>query len=158
MRRLRTTSGIEEGGFTLIEVVFTIALMSIAFIAILGAVTVLISSTAENQHGSTAESAVRNVGEYLKTVPYKRCDQSPKSSYQTAVDTAPSGTVPSGYAATITSVQAWNGDNPATFGADGGCANGEQGVELVTVQVSSSANGLGGQFTKTLTIIKWDAS
>ena len=137
-----------DEGFTLIEVVLTVALISIAFVAILTAVAGMIAAGAQNKHASTAEIAARNAGEDLKSRPYVACTLDPKTAYEG--DIANSGMLPAGYTIAV-SVRAWDGNSPATF--TGVCPSSESGLELVTITATSSPE-LGGSFTKTLSVVK----
>ena len=101
-----------DEGFTLIETVLTIALVSIAFVGILSGVAGVIAAGAENQHASTAETVVRNAAEYLKGQAYVACTADPGTTYTGEVTS--SGIVPTGYAVVVT-VNAWDGNSPATF-------------------------------------------
>jgi prepilin-type N-terminal cleavage/methylation domain-containing protein len=143
----------QDDGFTLIEIVITVALVSIAFVAILTAVAGMIAAGAENQHASTAEVVARNAGEFIKSRPYVACAADPKTAYEGAI--AASGTFPTSYAITV-SVAAWDGNSPATF--TNPCPGGsESGIEMVTV-TATSTGGPGASFKKTLAIVKRKAT
>jgi prepilin-type N-terminal cleavage/methylation domain-containing protein len=143
-------------GFTLVEVLMAIALISIAFVGILTAVASMIAAGAENQHAGTAETVVRNAGEFLKGQPYVACPSGPQSAYLGDIAAAPAGTFPAGYAIDV-SVRVWdqNGDqaHPAAFTTECAPGIGDTGLELVTVTATAPAHP-GTQFTKTLAFIK----
>lgn len=152
-----TVATTSEEGFTLIEVIITVALISIAFVGILSAVGGLVLSGAQNKSAAQVQATVRNVAAFTQSfdsAPYKLCGATaptPAESYQSAITSG--AAVPSGFTATITGVQFWNGDTPATFA--GACPGaGDQGLELVTVNVSSSGAQIGGAFSKSLTVLK----
>jgi hypothetical protein len=83
-------------------------------------------------------------------VPCSATSPTPIAAYQAYLAGA---VVPAGLTATVTDVRFWNGDTPASFAA--GCpAAGDQGLELVTVKVSSSGAQIGGAFSKSLSVLK----
>jgi prepilin-type N-terminal cleavage/methylation domain-containing protein len=141
-----------EGGYTLLEVVITVALLSIAFVGILTALSGLVASGVENRNAATVQATVRGVAAFTQSASsttYVACDQTRPNviaAYQSAIAAA----YPS---ATITDVQFWNGLTPVMFGS--GCpSGGDQGLELVTVSASTGAGQLGGAFSQSLTVLK----
>lgn len=153
MRRRAHRPPRPEEGFTLIEVLIALALISIAFVGILSAVAGMITAGAQNKTASNVSAAVRNVGTYLQSyasAPYVGCAANPLDSYNQDL---PPTIAPTGYTASVTGVQFWRGDTPAGF--DPACpAGGDQGLELVTVTVSSGTGHLGGQFSRSLDVLK----
>ena len=148
------------------EVLITVALLSIAFVGILSAVGGLVVSGAENRNATTVQAAVKNVAVFTQSfgsAPYFGCSQSPTALYQNDIDTRL--TLPAGVTATVTNVQFWDGNTPAQFLAAcptiapnyPGAHAGDQGLEVVTVTVSSSP-GLGGVFSQSLTVLKRSAA
>ena len=105
-----------QEGFTLLEVLITVALLSIAFVGILSAVGGLVVSGAENLSAATVQAAVKNVAVFTQSfgsAPYFGCSQSPTALYQNDIDTRL--TLPAGVTATVTNVQFWDGNTPAQF-------------------------------------------
>jgi prepilin-type N-terminal cleavage/methylation domain-containing protein len=143
----RTSAARHEDGFTLIEVLVTLSIVSIAFVAILSAISVMIVSSAEHRELTDAEAAVRNAAEFVRSdtdVPYRACDDSPAplASYHAAVTAADDAqvAVAAGYTVGVHAVEPWNGDSPATFVAGGACpGGGDRGVQRVTVRVTTPA-------------------
>jgi prepilin-type N-terminal cleavage/methylation domain-containing protein len=153
MRRLERAPAPSEEGFTLVEVIVTVALISIAFVGILGAVGALVLSSVQNRNAASSEAVVRSAAAYTQSItstPYLACNQAPLATYN--ISGVP---LPAGFTASITDVQFWNGDSsPATFSLGPGCPpGGDQGLERVTVRVASP-NNFGGGYTKTLTVLK----
>ena len=129
-----------ESGFTLIEVLVTVSLLSIAFVAILGALTVLITSTAQHRRATQAEAVARNAAEYVKSagVPYVPC----ASTY----DLAAMPNIPAHFAVSVTSVKAWDGNTSPAAYVDT-CTT-DRGAQLVTLGVD------GPQANQTLSVVK----
>jgi prepilin-type N-terminal cleavage/methylation domain-containing protein len=147
-----------EGGFTLIEVLVTLSIVSIAFVAILSAISVMIVSSAEHRELTDAEAAVRNAAEFVRNeadVPYQPCGAAPapQAAYDGMVVAADDAelAVASGYAVGVAAVEPWNGDaDPATFAAAGTCpAGGDRGVQRVTVRVTTPSGS-----TQDLLVVK----
>ena len=139
-----------DEGFTYIEVLISLALVSIAFVAILTAVDEMVVAGTAARKLTTSESVVRTLSEYVKSErsnPYTACNANPLSAYQTKASALPD--TPTGYTPNVVSVSTWNTDTPATFTP--GCpAGGDSGVQLVTVQVQTTAVNL----TQTLAVVK----
>jgi prepilin-type N-terminal cleavage/methylation domain-containing protein len=141
----------DEGGFTLLEVVITVALLSIAFVGILTAVSGLVASGVQNRNATAVQAAIRNVAAFTQsydTTPYIPCDGTPISAYQ--------GDLTAAYpTATVTKVEFWDGNAlPADFVGPSCPGGGDQGLERVTILVSSGTGDLGGTFSQSLTVVK----
>src|SRR4051812_16752640 len=100
-RRARTTDG-----FTLVELLVTIAIMGIAFGAILGGLNGVFSSQQQHQELAVAETWLRRYAEQVDAATYVACATT--SSYASALLPAP----PTGYTVQVSSVDYWNGDAP----------------------------------------------
>jgi len=139
-----------EEGFTFLEVMITLALLSIAFVAILSAVVTMISTTDQHKVLAKGENAVRTLGEVVKSEtanPFVPCAAStPASTYQAKAVAAGNF---SGLTPTVISVKSWDGNSPATF-TD--CPAADNGAQLITVRVTGTS--LGRPVTQTLTVIK----
>ncbi|MFN8035061.1 MAG: type II secretion system protein [Acidimicrobiia bacterium] len=143
-----------EEGFTFLEVLVTLAILSISFVAILSAIVTLISTTDQHKALAKGESAVRALGEFVKSeasTAYVACTtgNTPVANYQGGADAAGSTSGFSGFTPTVVSVEAWNGDSPATFVP---CAAVDNGAQRITLRVTGTS--LGRQFTQTLTVVK----
>jgi type II secretory pathway pseudopilin PulG len=137
-RRSRRT--VDERGETLAEVLMTISIMGIAFVAILGAIAISVQTSDISRSEASAETLLRTSAAQVQQAPYVECPTPP--GYPVAA-TSDSVTV------TITSVKYWDGStNPATFGA---CpAGGDLGMQSIDLKAQSSD----GRATETLTIYK----
>jgi prepilin-type N-terminal cleavage/methylation domain-containing protein len=147
MDTVRQPRADDESGFTLIEVLITVALMSIALVAILGALTVMIGTTARHRGITRAEAAARNAAEYVKsgavtyTDPRIACGVTPPQALTGVPD------VPASFTVTVEAVKGWDGQEPAGYDTVGGCAT-DRGVKLVTIEVA------GQGASTTLSVVK----
>ncbi len=135
----------EDSGETLIELLVTVAIMSTAVVAIVGATATSIHLADIHRKQAKAGSYVRAYAEALETAVSK----SPTGYKSCAVpgDYTGSGIYPSpesGYVPSVTAVQVWTGSTWASSGS--GCT--DVGVQRVTLQVA-----LAGQVTETLDVI-----
>jgi prepilin-type N-terminal cleavage/methylation domain-containing protein len=142
-----------DEGFTYIEVLISLALVSIAFVAILTAVDEMVVAGTAAHKVTTSESVVRTLAEYVKSEtsnPYTPCNANPLSAYQTKASVLPN--TPTGYTPTVVSVFPLPTDTatPTTFITPGCPPGGDTGVQLVTVQVQTTAVNL----TQTLAVVK----
>jgi prepilin-type N-terminal cleavage/methylation domain-containing protein len=60
-----------ERGLSLIEVLVTVAILGLAFVTILGGMTVSIAGSDVHRKQATSQTVLRNLAEYLKSVPYQ---------------------------------------------------------------------------------------
>lgn len=132
----------DDGGFTLVEVLITVALMSIAFVAILGSLGTMIASGSSHRAVTTAEVAIRDLAEFVKSdtsVAYQDCGATPAplASYTDAVDAG--YTPPTGFSASVLSVTSWQGDSAGTFNAT--CPTPDAGAQLVRLRVTGGHGG-----------------
>lgn len=132
-----------EGGFTLVELIVAVAIMSFAFVAIMAALGTAIIVSDVNKRQATAESVLGSYAETLKATAYVAC---PTTQYDAS---ALGVNVPTGYS--WSRIISWDGDpttgsfdNPATT-----CPGSDPGLEQVTLTVTT-ARGV----TKTTSILK----
>jgi hypothetical protein len=126
----------------------TIAIMGIAFVAILTGVAIAISASGSHRQEATAEGIVRSYAERIsdpKDTPYVEC-ASP-AQYEN-----PSGfELPSaGWSARVTSVTYLQPGDPPQ-GYNGGCSP-DLGAQQITLQVNSPSGR--NAATETLVIVK----
>lgn len=124
-----------DTGTTLVELVVTVAILGVAFAAILGGMST--SSIASDQHRkqATAETVLRSLAESVKRQPYT-CP----GAY-----TAGQITVPAGYVASVDQVQYWDGSTPLTpsrFSPTPPACGNDRGIQIVVLSVSSSGGGV----------------
>lgn len=120
-----------DEGFTLIEVLVTVALISIAFVAILGALTTMVVTTAEHRSVTRAEAVARNAAEFVKssTVAYDNCSPTHVPAYD--LSSVPR---PASFSVSVSQVGIWDGNfNPAGYSPT--CAA-DPGVQRLTLTVS----------------------
>lgn len=135
-----------ESGETLVELLMTIAIVSIAFVGILAAVAIAILSSHTHRQESTAEGVIRSFAESVDGAGYVPCPTVDSATYSSGF-TAPSGWP----AAQVTGISYWQGDDAMTFG---GCpGSGDKGLQRVSLRVQSPA-GDDKQDTETLIVLK----
>jgi prepilin-type N-terminal cleavage/methylation domain-containing protein len=143
-----------DEGFSLAEVLVTIVIVGITFTAILGGLMTSIRVSDLQRTEATADAVARSAAEWVKDSirnPYANCG-GPGGYSLAGLPT------PSGYSATITSVEYWDGTAPATTGTydlsshiQAACpAGGDKGLQRITIVASSSD----GQAAETVQIMK----
>lgn len=134
---MNSTSSSRDRGFTLIELVVTVALMGLAMLAVFGAMAVFYRI--EDSHRSTTQldQDLRSYAEALLALPY---DSDCTVAY--------SATVPTGNTATVV-VGFWKKDLPPTY--QNTCpSNTDPGIQRLTVTLTRTADGR----TDSLEIVK----
>ena len=164
--RLEQSAG-DQDGFSLVEILVTIAIVGVAFAAILTGLATAIRVSDAHRKQSTTDGLVRNAAEVVKDSvrnPYQNC----ATTYSTS-----SLSVPTGYQIAV-SVQYWSGASPTGLNyapafsgscptpvassdpaaqvcpAMVGLAVKDCGMQLVTVTASS----VDGQATERVQLIK----
>lgn len=141
-----------DDGFTLLEVLLTVFLMSTAFLVVLGALFTTITAADTHRRISTSQAVVRDLAEYVKSQNYLECTGTNWPTYDISGFSAPPGYTPSIYFVPAI----WNGDNPATFTPPHlddpqppTCPAQDLGVQRITVQVTTVKH-----VTEKLTVLK----
>ena len=144
----------DEDGFSLPELLITIVIVGITFVAILTGLMTTIRVSATHRTQATTDSVARSAAEWVKDIahnPYRTTCNGP------AMYSLGSLPTPSGYSATITRVEYWDGVAPSATGTYNlsshilsSCTGGDQGLQRITI-VASSANG---QASETVQILK----
>ena len=129
----------DESGFTLVEILVTIVIMSIAFVTLIEGIAVFFHSTTVRRATASLDTATRNYATALNNDAYVDC----ASSYAATPATGTTGAVTIDY---------WNGDaTPASFANRATClANGEQGAQRLHLTLTDTETGQ----TDQLTIVK----
>jgi prepilin-type N-terminal cleavage/methylation domain-containing protein len=125
-RRPPIASDDSEAGFTLVELLVTVTIIAISFIAIMSALLVFIRGTVTHRASAELDQAMRTYVEQLATEPYVAC----ASTYSLAA--------PTGFTRSVT-VEYWDGASaPAAY--TGSCTT-DRGVQQLTVTFTRTANG-----------------
>lgn len=109
---MRARRGGDERGFSLAELLVTIAILGVAVVVILGAVSGALSSGSLHRELTLADVWGRRYAEQLEQRNYRNC--ATQGNYAAALRPAP----PSGLRVRWVSIEYWNGDEPATFTTD----------------------------------------
>lgn len=120
-----------EAGDTLVEVLITLVIVSLCVVAFLSAFSTSISASAEHRTLVSIDTVLRSASE--NALSQIEQDSSPLFS-ACATPSTYSGInfgIPSGYVATITSVEYWNGSSFSTA-----CASGSTAPQLISLTVS----------------------
>jgi prepilin-type N-terminal cleavage/methylation domain-containing protein len=147
-----------DEGFSLAEVLVTIAIMGITFAAILGGLMTSIRVSDLQRTEATADAVARSAAEWVKDsfkTPYQNC--AVVADYSPDLAALPK---PSGYSATITRVEYWDGAAPPTTGTyslspgppdhiQPSCSA-DRGLQRITIVATSSD----GQAAETVQIMK----
>ena len=141
-----------DAGFSLVEIVITIAIVGVTFSAILGGLFASITVSALQRTEATADTVARSAAEVVKDSaqnPYQNCAGTGHYSL-TGVS------VPSGFSVHITDVQYWDGA-PVTAGYAVHFASTcppDRGIQQITIAATSAD----GQATETVQVIKRSVS
>jgi prepilin-type N-terminal cleavage/methylation domain-containing protein len=128
-----------EDGFTLVEILVTVVIMSLAFVTLLEGLAVFFHSGTVRRTVASLDSATRTYAAVLNGDAYADCS----ASY--------AGAAPAGTSAAVT-IDYWNGDTaPASFADRATClANGDHGAQRLHITLTDMATSQ----TDLLTIVK----
>lgn len=129
-----------ERGETLVEILVTIAVVGITLTGIFGGIALAVRSSGDQQGRATAETVVRDEAEALlsPTIVYVPCATT--SGYRSSY------TPPSGWTASVTAVQYWDGKTPAGWLAT--CPSPDNGLQRITVTATR------GTVTESVDVLK----
>ncbi len=131
-----------QDGTTLLEVLITIMIISVAFTALLGGLFTAVVASSLNKKLATAEATVRAYGEFMKRAAYASC----ATTYSNSGFVAPTG-----YTASLTTIRYWN-PVARSFGAT--CASPDGGMQLLTLRVVSGDGTGGGEAAEQIQVVK----
>jgi len=144
----------KDDGFSLAELLITIVLVGITFVAILTGLMTTIRVSATHRTQATTDSVARSAAEWVKDInrnPYQATCGGVGMYLLSGL------AMTSGYSASITSVEFWDGVAPGATGTydlsshiKPSCTGGDKGLQRITI-IATSANG---QATETVQILK----
>jgi prepilin-type N-terminal cleavage/methylation domain-containing protein len=130
----RPDPGRRDDGVTLIELVITIGILGITFVAMLGGMFTFQTSATNHARQADGADYIRQYAEVVSALPYQTCPATYVSGYA----------VPSGWTATL-SPGYWNGSSFA-----GSCSVTDAGLGVVHLTLTSTD----GRDTETLDVVK----
>jgi prepilin-type N-terminal cleavage/methylation domain-containing protein len=132
-----------QEGYTLVELILSLALMSIVFVAVFAGLASFFSITGSQRSNADLDAVLRRYVEQISApeTPYATCG----GSYSSVGLPPPSGSSSYAFASGPT-VTYWKGDNPATF--DPSCAAyNTNGVQQITATISHTVGNKQQQAT-----------
>ncbi len=120
-----------QDGVTLIELTVTIAIIGVAFVSLLAALTGVFMDGDTHRKSAQVTTLLSRYAEQLQSATYVDCATPTTAGYTSALSP-----VPGGYTASIVSVEYWNGDRDVAF--DPTCAGGDKGAQRITIHVAST--------------------
>ena len=144
-----------DSGVTLVELLVTVAILGIAFVALVGGMTTSVVGSDLHRKEATAESLVRGYAEGVKAKTVAYADCATPAQYSPA---AVGFSTPSGYTPSVSRVEYWQPDavnpNTGTFVSSlGTCSKTpprDNGVQRISVRVASAD----GRATEQIQIVK----
>ena len=144
----------DQDGFSLPELLITIVIVGITFVAILTGLITTIRVSAVHRTEATTDSVVRSAAEWVKDNahnPYAKCAGTGTYSFNGLP-------APSGYVPTIAGVRYWDGAAPAATGTyvlsshwQNSCPSaGDKGLQQITISLTAPD----GQATETVQVLK----
>jgi prepilin-type N-terminal cleavage/methylation domain-containing protein len=129
----RHPSSRPQSGVSLVELLVSISIIGVAFVVILGAVSANFMAGGLHRQLTTGDAWLRRYGEAVHAAPYVACART--NNYLPALDPAPPG-----FARQLVSVEYWDGNATAAFGAlRPACVSaGDRGLQRITVRVTTA--------------------
>ena len=123
-----------DRGYTLLELLAAMAIMSIAFAAIFAGLGMFLRTETVQRNQSQLDVSLRSYAEQLMGVTYVAC-ATPATPTYSAVS-VPRDVHNTAYTKSVT-IKYWNGDLPATWASS--CTSGnDKGLQQITIQLTGS--------------------
>ena len=132
MTRLRSVRRDEQAGFTLVELLVTMTIMAIAFVVILGAISVFFSSTRVHHTSADLDAAMRTYVEKLADAPYVDC------ATTTSYSSVP---VPAGFTASSADRSTGTASTRTPRSTEPTCPTPDKGAQQLTVTLIRNSDG-----------------
>jgi prepilin-type N-terminal cleavage/methylation domain-containing protein len=144
-----------QDGFSLAELLITIVLVGVTFVAILTGLMTTIRVSAAHRSQATTDAVVRSAAEWVKDTQHNPYRTTCNGRAMYSLDGL---AMPTGYTVQITQVEYWDGVAPTATGTynlaphiTGSCpAGGDKGLQRITIVATSSD----GQATETVQVMK----
>ena len=137
-----------ELGETLVELLITVAILGISFVALLAGLATAIGSTATHRGQANADVVILSAADAVKSQTYAACTSTSTPSYNPTTGVAvPAGWSPLSSYVTVTGVQGWNGTSWSPCSS----LSADNKLQLVTVRVVTPGNP---STTETVDVVK----
>ena len=136
--KLRCELG-DDSGLSLVELLVAVAIIGVAFVAILGGMTTAVLVSDIHRKQATAGTVLREYAEAVEAAAYQPCTAGGQPGYGFSA--------PADFNASMGTVQVWNGNTPAQF-VD--CSASDPGLQRMQLTVTSDD----GRASETVQILK----
>ena len=128
-----------DAGVTLVELLVTVVILGVDFVAILGGMATGMVVSDLHRKQATSETIIRSYAEAVKAAPYAVCAGTAAYAALAVGYSVPAGLRPT-YAVSVTAVSYWQpGGSTGSFVSSlGTCPGSDNGLQSVTLRVSSS--------------------
>lgn len=145
----------DERGETLLEILITVVILGIAFVAILGSMGTSTAASGTHKRQVEANALLVSAADRLKSqaeTPYVSCATPATASYVTSIQSVslPTGAIVTPSSLTITAVNYWNGTDFASTNTCQDAVTPRIREQQITIRAAS------GNVTESLTIVKRD--
>ncbi len=139
------------GGFTLPEMIVTIAILGIAIVGMVGGLFGLVVARETHRQVARAGAYAYTYAEAVKAAAYEDCTD--PGAYSGVTAAAPS------YTLAVVEVACWNGDQPASFTAGSAPGAVDSGAQRVALSVSGPTSAPASkQVAETVVVFKRNAA
>lgn len=130
-----------DDGLSLVELMVAVAILGIAFVAIVGGMSTAVYVSDVHRKQATAGTVLREYAEVVEAAAYQPCTGASQPSYGFPA--------PAGYTAEVVagSVEVWDGNTPAGFVS---CSSTDPGLQRMRLTVTSDD----GRASETVQLVK----